>query len=61
LGTLAGYSFLSRISKYLCERCGCFDKTLNYIEFEDEELEKGANSKQTELNKVDNIANNNLN
>jgi hypothetical protein len=37
LGTLAGYSFLSRISKYFCEKCGLFDKTIqNYAELTEE-------------------------
>jgi threonine synthase len=47
LGTLAGYSFLSRISKYFCEKCGLFDRTItNYNELEEELDRERDNSSQ---------------
>jgi hypothetical protein len=52
LGSLAGFSFLSRISKYICEKCNVFNKSLaDYVEL-NEEFEGGTKTdKQLELNK----------
>ncbi len=54
---LAGFSFLSRISKYFCERCGIFDfSSENWVELEEEKekknekLEKLENSEKNTTN-----------
>lgn len=48
LGMLAGFSFLSRIGKYLCEKCKIFDYSLeDYSELQ-EEGDKKENLNETD-------------
>ena len=50
---LAGFSFLSRVSKFICEKAKIFDYTEeNYVAFEEEEKEK-SEDKEAKNEKLD--------
>jgi hypothetical protein len=47
LGILAGFSFLSRISKFICEKFKIFDQSCeDYVEFEEEKDKKAEKKEQ---------------
>lgn len=53
LGLLAGFSFLSKITKYLCDRCNCLNITENDFAELEEELERKP-KQELEMNNSEN-------
>jgi hypothetical protein len=54
MGMIAGFSFLSRISKYLCERCNIFNVSeQNYAEMIDEVVEEEVGRKDPKEEKFE--------